>query len=183
MGLCTVCPPRWFIHPCVCRAERKDLHLCLTLITFYSHSVTSYKKSTGEFGASFLLLLKASWWLQMSRAQSRLSAGVCNVNFVTQLGPDCLSITSLNHYNFLPFSHVKFFVTGVTWNSFAGSTTERTQTSEQNVLGWKTKESYMLCCTKMVACFSLAVLVSWVFFSLLICLVISFSFFLVFESN
>lgn len=74
--LCTVCPPRWFIHPCVCRAERKDLHLCLTLITFYSHSVTSYKKSTGESGASFLLLLKASWWLQMSRAQSRLSAGV-----------------------------------------------------------------------------------------------------------
>lgn len=99
-----------------------------------------------------------------SCAQSRLSAGVCNVNFVTQLGPDSLSIMGLKHYNFLPFSHVKFFVTGVTWNSFAGSTTGRTQTSEQNVLGWKTKESYMLCYTKRVACFSVAVLVSWVFF-------------------
>lgn len=48
--LCTVCPPRWFIHLCVCRAERKDLPLCLTLVAFYSHSMTNYKKSAGEFG-------------------------------------------------------------------------------------------------------------------------------------
>lgn len=96
-----------------------------------------------------------------SCVQTRVAAGVCNVNFVTQLGPDCLSIMSLKHSNFLPFSHVKFFVTGGTWNSFAGSTTGGTQTSEQNVLGWKTKESYMLCCTKIGACFYFAVLDSW----------------------
>lgn len=92
-----------------------------------------------------------------SCVETRVAAGVCSVNFVTQLGPDFLSIMSLKHSTFLPFSHVKFFVTGGTWNSFAGSTTGGTQTSEQNVLGWKTKESYMLCCTKIVACFCFAV--------------------------
>lgn len=105
------------------------------------------------------------------------------MNFVTQLGPDCLSIMSLKHYNFLPFSHVKFFVTGATWKSFAGSTTGGTQTSERNVLGWKIKESYMLCYTKMVPCFCFALLVGWLLFFLLICLVLSFSFILAFESN
>lgn len=94
------------------------------------------------------------------------------MNFVTQLGPDCLSVMSLKQHNFLPFSHVKFFVTGATWNSFPGSTTGGTQTSEQNVLGWKIKESYTICFAKMVACFCFAVSVSWVLFFLLICLVL-----------
>lgn len=53
-------------HPCVCRAEGKDLHSCLTLVAFPFHTVTSCKKSSGEFGVEFLVLLKASWWLQMS---------------------------------------------------------------------------------------------------------------------